>query len=75
MNYVKRLAGDAAFRAKFEGCETLDALIEAAAREGYSFTAEEVRNDTDVLPEELSAAAGGINVANAFGQDPKIMHW
>ena len=78
MNYVdfrKRLAGDAAFRAKFEGCETLDALIEAAAREGYSFTADEVRNNTELLPEELTTAAGGINAANAFNPDRKIVAW
>ncbi|MBQ3478429.1 MAG: Nif11-like leader peptide family RiPP precursor [Clostridia bacterium] len=78
MNYVdfrKRLAGDAAFRAKFEGCETLDALIEAAAKEGYTFTAEEVRNNTELLPEELMTAAGGINVANAFNPERKIVDW
>ena len=75
MDFRKKLATDRDFAAKFNDCATVEALVKAAAREGYSFTAEEVRNDTDVLPEELSAAAGGINVANAFGQDPKIMHW
>ena len=75
MDFRKRVAGDAAFRAKFDGCKTLEALVEAAAKEGYSFTADEVRNNTELLPEELMTAAGGINVANAFNPDRKIMGW
>ena len=75
MDFRKKLAQDAAFRAKFDGCKTLEALIEAAAREGYSFTAEEVRNDTELLPEELTTAAGGFNVANAFNPERKIVGW
>ena len=75
MDFRKRVAGDAAFRAKFDGCKTLEALIEAAAREGYSFTVDEVRNNTELLPEELMTAAGGINVAKAFNPDRKIVDW
>ena len=75
MDFRKKLAGDAAFRAKFDGCKTLEALIEAAAREGYSFTADEVRDNTELLPEELMTAAGGLNVANAFNPDRKIVTW
>ena len=75
MDFRKRLAQDAAFRARFEGCETLDALIEAAAKEGYTFTAEEVRNNTELLPEELTTATGGIKAANAFDRQPKIGVW
>jgi len=75
MDFRKRMAGDAAFRAKFDGCETLDALIEAAAKEGYTFTAEEVRNNTELLPEELTTAAGGLNVADAFKSERKIVGW
>ena len=66
MDFRKKLAGDAAFRAKFDGCKTLEALIEAAAREGYSFTADEVRNNTELLPEELTTAAGGLLVCPAY---------
>ena len=77
MDFRRRLAKDAAFRAKFDNCETLDALIEAAAREGYGFTAEEVRNNTKLLPEELATAAGGnfcLNTANAFSAGPFIIN-
>ena len=73
--YRKKLAQDAAFRAKFDGCKTLEALIEAATKEGYTFTAEEVRNNTELLPEELTTAAGGINAAKAFNPNPRIMGW
>lgn len=75
MDFREKLAQDAAFRAKFDGCETLDALIEAAAKEGYTFTAEEVRNNTELLPEELTTMAGGINAANAFNPERKIVNW
>ena len=75
MDFREKLAQDAVFRAKFDGCETLDALIEAAAKEGYTFTAEEVRNNTEFLPEELTTAVGGINVANAFNPERKIVAW
>ena len=78
MDFRRRLVKDAAFRAKFDNCETLDALIEAAAREGYVFAAEEVRNNTKLLPEELATAAGGgnfgLNAANAFSTGPFIIN-
>lgn len=75
MDFRKRLACDEAFRAKFEDCRKLDTLIETAAREGYVFTAEDVRDNTEVLPEELHTAAGGLNVANVFDSNSKIISW
>ena len=75
MDFREKLAQDAAFRAKFDGCETLDALIEAAAKEGYTFTAEEVRSNTELLPEELTTMAGGINADKAFNPEHKIVNW
>ena len=76
MNYIdfrKKLATDQDFAAKFNDCATVEALVKAAAREGYSFTAEEVRNNTEILPEELATVAGGVSIAkNAFGGGPAI---
>ena len=78
MDFRRRLVKDAAFRAKFDGCETLEALIEAAAREGYSFTAEDVRNNTELLPEEVATVAGGfhdfeLKTVSAFDMEAKIV--
>ena len=62
MNYIdfrKKLATDKSFGAKFADCKTPAALIEAAAKEGFTFTEDDIKNNTDVLPEELEIAAGG----------------
>ena len=71
-DFRKKLAADHDFAEKFRDCETLEALIEAAAREGYSFTVEDIRSDTDLLPEEVMLASGG-GVANAFDTTPRII--
>ena len=73
MDFRKKLATDRDFAAKFNDCATVEALVKAAVREGYSFTAEEVRNNTEILPEELATVAGGVSIAkNAFGGGPAI---
>ena len=64
-DFRAKLATDRDFAAKFKDCATVEALVEAAAREGYGFTAEEVRNNTEILPEELALTAGGLNIAPA----------
>ena len=66
-DFRRKLSTDKAFASKFDGCETVEALIAAAAREGYSFTVEDVKNDTELLPEEAALAVGGaLNVSGAF---------
>ncbi|MBR0090084.1 MAG: Nif11-like leader peptide family RiPP precursor [Lachnospiraceae bacterium] len=62
MNYTdfrKKVAADKEFAKKFEGCKGIGELVAAAAKEGYEFTEDEVKNNTELLPEELEAAAGG----------------
>ena len=62
MNYTdfrKKLAADKAFGAKFSACKTPAALVEAAAKEGFTFTEDDIKNSTELLPEELEKAAGG----------------
>ncbi|MBR5337252.1 MAG: Nif11-like leader peptide family RiPP precursor [Lachnospiraceae bacterium] len=62
MNYIdfkKKVINDKSFAGKFKDCKDLPALIEAAAREGYIFTEDDVKNNTELLPEELASAAGG----------------
>lgn len=80
-DFRRKLATDRAFAKQFDDCQTPEALIEAAAREGYQFTAEDIKNDTELLPEEVALAAGGIaperygvSVSKAFANTPKIMN-
>ena len=63
-NYIdfrKMLATDADFGKKFSGCKTPAELIKAAAAEGFAFTEEDIKNNTELLPEELEKAAGGVS--------------
>lgn len=60
IDFKKRLITDADFAEKFIKCKTPEALVEAAAREGYIFTVDDIKNNTELIPEELELAAGGL---------------
>ena len=73
MDFRKKLVNDRDFAAKFKDCHTVEDLVAAAGREGFRFTAEEVRNNTEILPEELATVAGGVSIAKyAFSSGPAI---
>ena len=59
MDFKKKLLADNEFAAKFADYKTVEALIEAAAKEGYTFTAEDMKN-AEILPEEIEKVAGGF---------------
>ncbi len=58
-DFRKALAADKAFAEKFAACKTPEALVEAAAREGYTFTVGDLKNNTEVSLEELKESTGG----------------
>ncbi|MBR5337253.1 MAG: Nif11-like leader peptide family RiPP precursor [Lachnospiraceae bacterium] len=67
MNYIdfkKKVLNDQSFAEKFKDCKDLPALIEAAAKEGFVFTEEDVKNNTELLPEEMASAAGGVRIVD-----------
>lgn len=73
MDFRKKMATDRSFAAKFKDCRTVEDVVAAAGREGFRFTAEEVRNNTEILPEELATVAGGVSIArNAFSSGSAI---
>ncbi|MBR5337254.1 MAG: Nif11-like leader peptide family natural product precursor [Lachnospiraceae bacterium] len=79
MNYVdfrKKVVTDSAFASKFKDCKDPASLIAAAAKEGYNFTEDDIKNNTDLLPEELELAAGGKTIAhsNWFVTDKVIVN-
>ena len=62
MNYIdfrKKLVADDDFAKKFAGCKNPADLIKAAAAEGFTFTEDDIKNNTELLPEELEKSAGG----------------
>ena len=79
MNYIdfrKKLVADDDFAKKFAGCKTPADLIKAAAAEGFTFTEDDIKNNTELLPEELEKSAGGSYIisANWFITDEKIIN-
>ena len=78
MNYIdfrKKLVADADFAKKFSGAKTPAELIKLAAAEGYIFTEDDIKNNTELLPEELEMSAGGaICASNWFVTDDHIIN-
>lgn len=66
MDFRRKIVNDQKFSSKFANCKTAEELVKAAAEEGYQFTVDDIRNNTEILPEELAAAAGGINSTAVF---------
>lgn len=65
-DFRKKIAADKDFKAKFTACKTCEDLVSAAAAEGYFFTAEDIRNNTEILPEELENVAGAGFIIQPF---------
>ena len=61
-SFQERLSLDAAFAAKFVDCRDVANLIETAAKEGYSFTEEDIRKNTGLSLDELASVAGGVEM-------------
>ena len=62
MNYIdfrKKLVADADFAKKFAGTKNPAELVKLAAAEGFTFTEDDIKNNTELLPEELEKTAGG----------------
>jgi predicted ribosomally synthesized peptide with nif11-like leader len=80
-DFRRKLATDRAFAKQFENCHTPEELVAAAAQEGYSFSVEDIKNDTELLPEEIAQVSGGgprmplhLAVNTAFSASPKVMN-
>ncbi len=61
--FRERIESDKGFAEKFQGM-ILDAVVEAAAEEGYVFSEEEIEELGSVSDAELEKVAGGINVVD-----------
>ena len=58
-SFKDRIRSDKAFSREFEGIEEVKELIAAAKKMGYSFTEEDVRNESILDETELASVAGG----------------
>lgn len=60
--FKEKIAADADFAAKFENVKTAEELVELATKEGYSFTVDDVKSNTELIDAELEAVAGGATI-------------
>ena len=60
LDFRRKIVADRVFASKFVNCRTPQTLIEAARLEGFNFTEDDMKNNTDLLPEELEAMSGGV---------------
>ena len=57
--FKEKVSSDKEFAEKFKDVKTVEELIERAAKEGYEFTVEDVKNSVEINDEQLDDAAGG----------------
>jgi predicted ribosomally synthesized peptide with nif11-like leader len=57
--FKEKLAKDEAFAKKFKEVTSLEQLLEIASADGFSFTVEDVKKNTELIDEELKNVVGG----------------
>jgi predicted ribosomally synthesized peptide with nif11-like leader len=57
--FKEKILTDKAFAEKFKDAGTPGDVIALAAKNGFTFTADDIENDTELTDAELSAVAGG----------------
>lgn len=62
IEFKEKVMKDEAFAAKFKGVSSPAKLVELAKAEGFSFTVEDVKNNTELTSEELESVAGGASI-------------
>lgn len=57
--FKEKVAADEAFAAKFKDVKSAEELVEIAAKEGFTFTVDDITESTELSDDELETAAGG----------------
>ncbi|MDR3239438.1 MAG: Nif11-like leader peptide family RiPP precursor [Clostridiales bacterium] len=60
--FKDRIASDTSFANKFSRVQTPEDLVKLANQEGFSFTVDDVRNNTELSDSELKSTVGGADV-------------
>jgi predicted ribosomally synthesized peptide with nif11-like leader len=60
--FKEKIIQDEAFGQKFSNVQTPEELVSLARGEGFDFTVEDVKNNTDLTDAELGVIAGGASV-------------
>jgi predicted ribosomally synthesized peptide with nif11-like leader len=57
--FKERVLSDKAFGEKVKALKSLEAAVELGKEEGYVFTVDDVKNNSELTEAELAAVAGG----------------
>jgi len=60
--FKEKIIADPAFAAKFANVKSAEELVSLAKKEGFTFTVEDVKNNTELTAAELEGAAGGATI-------------
>ena len=60
--FKEKVVSDKEFAAKVKALKSLEEAVELGKSEGYSFTADDVKNNTELTEAELAAVAGGAGI-------------
>ncbi len=60
--FKEKVMQDEAFAAKFKDAKTPEAVVAIAVQEGFTFTVEDIKNNTELTDAELESAAGGDSI-------------
>jgi predicted ribosomally synthesized peptide with nif11-like leader len=71
--FKEKIPGDAEFAKKYEDAATVADLVAPAAGDGFVFTEDDVKNDTELADAELRGVAGGI-VFRLPNQHPDVFN-
>jgi predicted ribosomally synthesized peptide with nif11-like leader len=64
--FKEKIIQDEAFGQKFSEVQTPEELVTLAKAEGFDFSVDDVKNNTELTDAELSAVAGGAIMANTY---------
>jgi predicted ribosomally synthesized peptide with nif11-like leader len=58
--FKEKVLSDKAFAEKVKALKSVEAAVELGKEEGYVFTVEDVKNNSELTEAELEAVAGGV---------------
>ncbi|MDR1916289.1 MAG: Nif11-like leader peptide family RiPP precursor [Synergistaceae bacterium] len=59
--FKERVMSDKSFEEKIKSLKSVEEAVELGRAEGYSFTVDDVKNNSELTEAELTAVAGGIS--------------
>jgi predicted ribosomally synthesized peptide with nif11-like leader len=68
--FAEKAAADKDFAAKFENVQSAEELVKLASEEGFSFTVDDVNENSELSDDDLEGVAGGRSI---FAKDAVVI--